>query len=76
MATTTYPLPPTLAEIAFNTKHILTKQFARITCREPQTIRKILSQKGEVFGITPEKIGNRLLWPVSEVAALFTGAKG
>jgi hypothetical protein len=68
------PLPPALAEIAFGTSYLVTKEFARIIRREMQTIRKLLSQKGEVYGIRPIKVGNRWLWDVRDVASLFPGA--
>lgn len=68
--------PSALAEISFGTDYILTKELARVVRRETQTIRKSFSQKGEFLGIVPVKLGNRLMWPVREVAALFArGAK-
>jgi hypothetical protein len=75
MATTNkvLPLPPALAQISFGTGHILTKEFARIIRKEMQTIRKMLSQKGDVYGIRPHKMGNRWLWDVRDVATLFPG---
>jgi len=70
-----FPLPPALAELSFGTGHILTKEFARLIRREVQTIRKMLSQNGEVYGIRPHKLGNRWLWNVQDVASLFPGAE-
>lgn len=67
------PLPPALAAIAAGRDHILTGEFARAANRASQTIRKNYSQRGECFGIRPLKFGNRLLWPVTQIAALLNG---
>lgn len=67
------PLPPALAAIAAGRDHILTGEFARAANRASQTIRKNYCQRGECFGIRPLKFGNRLLWPVSQIAALLNG---
>lgn len=64
-------LPPALAAIAAGRDHINTAEFARATDRANQTIRKNYCLTGECFGIRPVKFGNRLLWPVSQVAALL-----
>lgn len=72
MNTTT---PSALAEIAAGRDHIQTSEFARATNRASQTIRKNYCLTGECFGIRPVKFGNRLLWPVSDIAALLTGSK-
>jgi hypothetical protein len=66
-------LPPALAAIAAGRDHILTEEFAKAANRASQTIRKNYCQKGECFGIRPLKFGNRLLWPVSQIAALLNG---
>lgn len=63
--------PPALADIAAGRDHINTAEFARATDRAKQTIRKNYCLKGECFGIRPVKFGNRLLWPVAQVAALL-----
>jgi hypothetical protein len=64
-------LPPALAVIAAGRDHINTTEFARATDRASQTIRKNYCLNGECFGIRPVKFGNRLLWPVAQVAALL-----
>lgn len=66
-------LPPALAAIAAGRDHIQTAEFARAITRASQTIRKNYSQTGACFGIRPIKFGNRLLWPVSDIAALLNG---
>lgn len=65
--------PPALAEIAAGRDHIQTAEFARAASRASQTIRKNYCLTGECFGIRPVKFGNRLLWPVAEIAALLNG---
>jgi hypothetical protein len=67
------PLPTALAAIAAGRDHILTEEYARATNRAPQTLRKNYCLTGEAFGVRPLKFGNRLLWPVSQVAALLNG---
>lgn len=67
----TAPLLPALAGLAAGRDHIKTSEFAKLLCKEPQTLRKNYSQKGECFGIRPLKVGSHLLWPVSEIAALL-----
>lgn len=67
-------LPPALAEIAAGRDHIQTAEFARAANRATQTIRKNYCLTGECFGIRPVKFGNRLLWPVSDIAALLSGS--
>jgi hypothetical protein len=68
-----HPLPPALAAIAAGRDHIRTEEFAKAANRASQTIRKNYCTKGQCFGIRPLKFGNRLLWPVSEIAALLNG---
>lgn len=63
--------PPALAAIAAGRDHINTGEFAHATDRASQTIRKNYCLTGECFGIRPVKFGNRLLWPVAQVAALL-----
>lgn len=65
-------MPPTLAAIAAGRDHIKTAEYARAINRASQTIRKNYCLTGECFGIRPVKFGNRLLWPVSEIAALLS----
>jgi hypothetical protein len=63
---------PTLAAVAAGRDHIQTDEFARATNRASQTIRRNYCLTGECFGIRPVKFGNRLLWPVAEIAALLS----
>lgn len=60
-----------LAVIAAGRDHINTSEFAHAINRADQTIRKNYCLTGECFGVRPIKFGNRLLWPVSQVAALL-----
>lgn len=60
-----------LAAIAAGRDHINTGEFAHATDRAKQTIRKNYCLTGECYGIRPVKFGNRLLWPVTQVAALL-----
>ncbi len=66
-------VPPALAEIANGRDHILTPEFCHAIQRKAQTVRKQHAVCGHAFGIKPVKIGNRLLWPVAQVAALLAG---
>lgn len=66
-------LPPELAQIAAGRDHIVTGEFARATSKASQTIRKNYCLTGECYGIRPVKVGNRLLWPVAQIAALLNG---
>lgn len=68
-------LTPALAAIAAGRDHILTEEFAKAANRASQTIRKNYCLDGACFGIRPIKVGNRLLWPVSQVAALLAGER-
>ena len=65
--------PPALAEISTGRDHIETFEFAHGISRASQTIRKSYCLTGQYLGIRPIKVGNRLLWPVSEIAALLNG---
>ena len=65
-------LPPALAEIVAGRDYLKTSEFAKAANRAPQTIRKNYCLSGECFGIRPVKFGNRLLWPVADIAALLT----
>lgn len=69
----TIPVPPALAAIAAGRDHIQTAEFARAVNRAAQTVRKNYCLTGECFGIRPVKFGNRLLWPVADVALLLRG---
>lgn len=66
-------IPPALAAIAAGRDHVNTADYARVTAKARQTIRKNYCLTGECFGIRPVKVGNSLLWPVSEIAALLNG---
>jgi len=65
-------VPPALADIAAGRDHIQTAEYARAVNRASQTIRKHYCLTGHCFGVRPIKFGNRLLWPVSEIAVLLT----
>jgi hypothetical protein len=67
------PIPNALAAIAAGRDHLQTSEFARATNRASQTIRKNYCLTGECFGIRPVKFGNRLLWPVADIARLLNG---
>lgn len=66
-------IPPALAEIAAGRDLILTSEYARSITKAAQTVRKNYCLTGECYGIRPVKIGNRLLWPVADIAALLRG---
>lgn len=68
-------LPPALAAIAAGRDHIQTAEFAHAANRASQTIRKNFCLTGECFGIRPVKFGNRLHWPVAEIAKLLNGER-
>lgn len=54
--------------------HIQTADFARAINRASQTVRKNYCLTGHCFGIRPVKFGNKLLWPVAEIARLLSGS--
>ena len=68
-------IPSALATIAAGRDHINTREYAHATDRACQTIRKNYCLNGECFGIRPVKFGNRLLWPVAQIAALLAGGQ-
>lgn len=68
-------IPPALAAIASGRDHINTNEYAHATGRASQTIRKNYCLTGQCFGIQPVKFGNRLLWPVAQIATLLAGGK-
>ena len=51
--------------------HATTAEYAHLVGRSEQTIRKNYCLCGNAFGIVPTKIGNRLLWPIEDIAQLF-----
>ncbi|QOJ19712.1 MAG: hypothetical protein HRU77_02765 [Gammaproteobacteria bacterium] len=66
-------IPAQLAEISKGRDHIKTDEFTRAIGKMPQTARKSYCLTGECHGIKPIKIGNRLLWPVADIAKLLNG---
>lgn len=66
-------IPHQLAELASHRDFIQTAEIALVTNHKPQTVRKAYCLTGEYFGIRPKKLGNRLLWPVADVARLLNG---
>ena len=67
--------PSELSKAAAGSDHLTTLEFALIAKRKSQTIRKNYCLTGECFGIRPIKFGNRLLWPVAQIAALLAGGQ-
>ncbi len=65
-------LSPEEVAIADGREHATTEEFGKATRKTCQTLRKNHCLNGECYGIRPVKIGNRLLWPVSEIAALLS----
>ena len=68
-------IPQGLSAIAGNRDFIQTPEIARVFNIKPQTVRKKYCLMGEVYGIRPIKMGNRLLWSVTQIAAKLEGAK-
>lgn len=66
-------IPPNLAELAKDRDYIQTDEIATVTNHKPQTVRKSYCMTGAYFGIRPVKLGNRLLWPVVDIAKLLSG---
>jgi hypothetical protein len=65
-------LPPALAEVATGRDNLTTQEFANAVNKAAQTIRKLHCLTGEAYGIRAIKIGNRLLWPVAQIARLLS----
>jgi hypothetical protein len=61
-------IPRGLSAIAGNRDLITTPEFAQVFNVASQTVRKNYSLTGEAYGIKPTKIGNRLLWSVTQIA--------
>ena len=61
-----------LAETANGRDVVTAAEFARAICRAEQTVRKIYCLTGTCYGLRPRKVGNRLLWSVSEIAELIS----
>ena len=53
-----------------------TTELALISDTRPQTIRRNHSERGEFLGLRPIKIGNRLFWPLTDVARVLSGDLG
>lgn len=71
------PIPQALAELSKGRDHIQTDEIAKLTNHRPQTVRKKYCLEGDYFGVRPVKLGNRLLWPVAEIAKLLNnGTEG
>jgi hypothetical protein len=70
----TNQIPHGLLAVAGDRDLITTPEFARVFNIQPQTARKNYCLTGEVYGIRPTKIGNRLLWSVAKIAAKLQGA--
>ena len=67
-------IPNGLSVVAGNRDLITTSELAEVLNLALQTIHKKYSITGEVYGIRPTKIGNRLLWPVAQIAEKLRGA--
>ena len=67
------PTPPGLALIAAGRDLISTEDFAFLISRARHTIRKNYHLTGACFGVRPVKFGNKLLWPVADIATLLNG---
>ncbi len=67
-------IPQGLLAVAGHRDLITTPEFALVFNVQPQTVRKNYCLTGEVYGIRPTKIGNRLLWPVAKIATRRQGA--
>lgn len=70
----TTQIPQGLLAVAGHRDLITTPEFAQVFNVRPQTVRKNYCLTGEVYGIRPTKIGNRLLWPVAKIATKLQGA--
>jgi hypothetical protein len=60
-----------ILKITHGRPHATTSEFGHITSKADQTIRKNYCLKGQAFGVTPIKIGNKLLWPVEQISRLL-----
>ena len=65
----TTQIPQGLLALAGGRDLITTPEFAQVFSIQPQTARKNYCLTGEVYGIRPTKVGNRLLWSVTQIAA-------
>lgn len=62
-----------LEKAAAGRDHLETYEFARFVCTKRQTIHKMHMETGQCFGITPVRVGKKLLWPVAAIADLLGG---
>ncbi len=68
-------VPEGLSRTAAGRDNINTGEFGIVIDKAGQTIRKQHCLNGEAYGIKPIKVGNRLLWPVTEIAKLLKGGE-
>lgn len=66
-------MPAGLLAIAGNRDLVTTNEFAEAFNVTGQTVRKLYCMYGEVYGLVPVKVGNRLLWSVRGIAQLMKG---
>jgi hypothetical protein len=64
-------LKEAILKITHGRPHATTAEYGHITSKASQTIRKNYCLTGQAFGITPIKIGNKLLWPVDQISRLL-----
>jgi len=62
-----------LAELSQGRDIISVKEVSKATNISTQTIRKQISLKGNFYGITPIRLGNRLHFSVTDLAKLIGG---
>lgn len=67
-------IPQGLLAVAGKRDLTTTSELAEVLNLALQTVHKKHSIAGEVYGIRPIKIGNRLLWPVAQIAEKLGGA--
>ncbi len=53
-----------------------TAELGQVSGTAPQTIRRNHSERGEFLGLRPIKIGNRLFWPLTDIARVLSGYSG
>lgn len=67
----TNTVPAALAAATQGRDLVTTAEFAKAIGKASQTIRKLHCLQGAVYGVRPVKIGNRLMWRVSDIARLL-----
>jgi hypothetical protein len=55
--------------------HATTTEYAHLIGKAQQTIRKNYCLTGDAFGVVPIKVGNRLLWPIEQIAQLLSAGE-